>query len=128
MSFYFRISFTKMWNNLSLSCFWLYCFCLWAAHGALPDVQRSLVTWWVMKLEAIDKEWVLLDACLTVFTSCNPDLVKIFKPCAPGDSITVLTNGGSNTFKLNKHTKMSILPIKVHYNESFMANILSFWM
>ena len=75
------------------------------------------------KLELINKNWVLLDTCSTVSVFCNPVLVKNIISCAPGDGITVLTNGGSETF--NQVATSTLLPLQVHFNSSSIANILS---
>ena len=75
------------------------------------------------KLELIDKNWILLDTCSTVSVFCNPDLVHNITDCKPGDGITVVTNGGSESFK--QHGMMRLLPLRVHFNAQSIANIVS---
>ena len=75
------------------------------------------------KMQVVNKHWLLLDSCSTVSVCCNPQMVQHIRECAPGQGITVLTNGGSQSF--NKTADLNCLPIEVHYNAESMANILS---
>ena len=75
------------------------------------------------KMQVVNKHWLLLDSCSTVSVCCNPDMVQHIRKCAPGQGITVLTNGDSQSF--NKTADLNCLPIKVHYNSESMAIILS---
>ena len=74
-------------------------------------------------LEIIDKSWVLLDTGLTVSVFCNRDLVSNVNLCEPGQGITVITNGGLQSFE--EEADANLLPIKVHFNPDLLANILS---
>ena len=75
------------------------------------------------ELEVIDKNWVLLDTCSTVSVFCNSELVHDIQACLPGTGLTVITNGGSQSYA---HTaEFNMLPMKVHYNTHSIANILS---
>ena len=75
------------------------------------------------KLELIDKNWILLDTCSTVSVFCNKYLIKDVRDCLPGQGITVVTNGGSETFV--QQGTMKLLPLEVHFNPSYIANIIS---
>ena len=75
------------------------------------------------QLEVIDKNWLLLDTCSTVSVCCNSTLVSDIQNSAPGQGITVITNGGAQSF--NQHANLKVLPLKVHYNSDSLANILS---
>ena len=75
------------------------------------------------QLEIINKNWILLDSCLTVSVVCNPAMVTGIKPCAPGESITVITNGGAQSFE--KRATLKKLPLPVYFNPYSLANILS---
>ena len=75
------------------------------------------------QLELINKQWVLLDSCSTVSVFCNRDLVSNVEKCAPGKSITVVTNGGVQDF--DHQADLKLLPLKVHFNEDSLANIVS---
>ena len=74
-------------------------------------------------LEIMNKDWILLDTGLTVSVFCNRNLVHDIHDCKPGDGITVLTNGGSQTF--DQEAEANILPIAVHFNKDLLTNILS---
>ena len=74
-------------------------------------------------LEIINKDWVLLDTGLTVSVFCNKDLVHNIWDCKLGQGITVITNGGSQSF--HQEAEAKLLPITVHFNEDSLANILS---
>ena len=75
------------------------------------------------KLELIDRNWLLLDTGSTISVCCNPDLVTNIQQCVPGKGVTVVTNGGSQTFE--EVADLKVLPIKVHFNPASIANILS---
>ena len=83
-------------------------------------VQFSLTQ---KKLELINKNWILLDTCSTVSVFCNANLVNNIENCSPGEDITVITNGGSESFA--QITELQLLPLRVHFNESSIANIIS---
>ena len=74
-------------------------------------------------MEIIDKNWLLLDTCSTVSVCCNPNLVKDITSCSTSDALTIITNGGSQTFK--QTATLNLLPLDVHYNPDSLANILS---
>ena len=74
-------------------------------------------------MEVINKDWLLLDTCSTVSVSCNPRMISNVKPCGPGKGVTVITNGGAQTFE--EEGILNFLPLKVHFNENSVANILS---
>ena len=50
-------------------------------------------------------------------------MVKNIKNCLPGDGITVVTNGGSEKFQ--QQGTLKLLPLKVHFNDNSIANIIS---
>ena len=75
------------------------------------------------QLELINKKWILLDSCSTVSVCCNPDLVSDVLPCKRGGAITVVTNGGVQDF--NEEATLKLLPLKVHFNEQSLANIVA---
>ena len=75
------------------------------------------------KMELINKNWLLLDTCSTISVCCNPNLVNNIKPCPPGHEVTVVTNGGAQSFE--KEATLNILSIRVHFNHDSLANILS---
>ena len=74
-------------------------------------------------LEVINKNWLLLDSCSTVSVICNPGMVTNITPCQPGQGITVVTNGGAQSF--DKTASLNIHPMTVHFNPYSLANILS---
>jgi hypothetical protein len=74
-------------------------------------------------MEVIDPNWILLDTCSTVSVCCNPNLVQNIKPIANNDGMTIVTNGGSQYF--NETADLKLLPMKVHFKEDSLANILS---
>ena len=75
------------------------------------------------KMGLINKNWVLLDTCSTISVCCNSQLVTNIQQCAPGHEVTVVTNGGAQSFE--KEAMLKILPIRVHFNHNSLANILS---
>ena len=75
------------------------------------------------KLELINRDWVLLDTCSTVSVFCNSNLVHDIQQCDPGTGLTVVTNGGSQSY--NHTAEFNLLPMKVHFNVHSIANILS---
>ena len=75
------------------------------------------------ELEVSNREWILLNTCSTVSVICNPDLVSNIKPCKQGDGITVITNGGVQSF--DEEATLNLLPLQVHFNEDSIENILS---
>ena len=91
------------------------------AHKKLVQFAQVLLAQKGMNL--INPDWLLLDSCSTVSVCCNPKLVQHIRACAPGDGIPVMTNGGSQTF--NKVADLNILPVEVHFNRDFLANILA---
>ena len=70
----------------------------------------------------IPKSWLLLDTCSTASVGCNRALFVSLHPCPENDCLTVFTNGGQKTFDEIGDLKM--LPLKMHFNEDSMANIL----
>ena len=75
------------------------------------------------KLELINRDWLLLDTGSTISVCCNEALVENVKKCTPGSGVTVVTNGGSQTFE--QVADLKLLPIQVHFNPESIANILS---
>ena len=73
--------------------------------------------------ELINKSWILLDTCSTVSVCCNKSLVSNIKPCPKNDELTIVTNGGTQVF--DNTADLNLLPLKVHFNEHSLANILS---
>ena len=54
---------------------------------------------------------------------CNADLVRDIRKCNEGEELTVITNGGSQTF-----THLAVLkdfPLQVHFKYDSLANIIS---
>jgi hypothetical protein len=74
-------------------------------------------------LAIINPNWILLDTCSTVSVICNPNLVSNIKSVATNDGMTIVMNGGSQFF--NQTADLNILPLKVHFKEDSLANILS---
>ena len=91
------------------------------AHKKLVQFAQVLLAQQGMNL--INPDCLLLDSCSTISVCCNPKLVQHIRACAPGDGITVMTNGGSQTF--NKVADLNILPVEVHFNQDSLANILA---
>ena len=92
------------------------------------DTQVALANFTLTQegFDIIKKIWVLLDTGSTVISVfCNRKLVNnIVHPCKPGDDITAISNGRSESFEEVVDTK--ILPLTVlHYNAASLANILS---
>ena len=75
------------------------------------------------ELSTIDPTWILLDTCSTVSVFCNKELVTNITPCAEGDELHIITNGGSEIFK--NTASLNLLPLQVHFNPASLANILS---
>lgn len=71
----------------------------------------------------IDDNWILLDTCSTASVCKNPSLVSNIKPCNDDDRLHIVTNGGSMCYEMI--ADFNFLPLKVHCNPLFMANILS---
>ena len=67
--------------------------------------------------------WILLDTCSTCNVANNPALVNNIHTCKANDRLTAYTNGGEQVYNLV--ADLNILPIKVHFKKSSMANILS---
>ena len=72
----------------------------------------------------IPKSWLLLDMCSTVSVYTNEDIVIDIRDISSNEYVTAVTNGGSQVYKKIVH--LIILPIKVHFNQDSMGNILSF--
>jgi hypothetical protein len=71
----------------------------------------------------INNNWILLDTCSTASVCSNTNLVRNIQDCSPSETLHIVTNGGAQIF--NKQGDLNILPLKVHVNESSLANILS---
>ena len=54
----------------------------------------------------------------------DESLAKNLKNCNPEEKLLMLTNGGHISF--NNMGYLLLLPMKVHINETYMANILYF--
>ena len=72
----------------------------------------------------IKNTWVLLDTCATNSVSNNTTLVTDIVACKKYERLTVSTNGGLISF--DKKSTLKLLPMKVHFNQNYMATILSF--
>jgi hypothetical protein len=73
--------------------------------------------------DQIPSTWILLDTCSTASVARTRSLVKDIKACSANEVLTVHTNGGTKSFL--ETAEFKLLPIKVHFNEDSMANILS---
>jgi hypothetical protein len=100
----------------------------YASQCNKPDKRKKKVTLTQFSLtqnemEIIDQNWILLDTCSTVSVCCNPKLVDNITPVANDDGMTIVTNGGSQFF--DKTADLKLLPLKVHFKQDSLANILS---
>ena len=73
--------------------------------------------------DEIPSTWILLDTCSTASVARTRSLVMNIKACSSDDVLTVHTNGGPKSFL--ETAELKLLPIRVHFNEESMANILS---
>ena len=72
----------------------------------------------------IESTWILLDTCSTASVCNNLDVLSDTRIYNEDEELTVITNGGSQSFKLIGNFKH--LPMEDHYNADSLANILSF--
>ena len=72
----------------------------------------------------ISKTWTLLDSCSTDTAFKNPAFVANIRTGSADEELRMLTNGGSITYK--EVAEYKLLPLKVHFNKDFLANVLSF--
>ena len=73
----------------------------------------------------IPRSWVLLDTCSSNCTSNDARHVKNIKQCFRADRMTTSTNGGPRCF--NKEGLLKIFPLKVFFDQTSMATILSYY-
>ena len=66
--------------------------------------------------------WILLDTCLTVDVTNNPEHVDNIVMCDPSKRMKIVTNGGS--MRYHHEADLKLLPLKVHFNELSMATII----
>ena len=71
----------------------------------------------------INKDWILLDTCSTDNVCNNKALVSKIRKCEDNESLEIRTNGGSIVY--NYIAELKILPLKIFFNKSSIANILS---
>jgi len=69
------------------------------------------------------RTWILLDTCSTHSMSNNSNQVHNISRCADSNILVISTNGGDRWF--TQKVTLNIFWIKVHFNESSLANILS---
>jgi len=74
-------------------------------------------------MDAINKTWILLDTCSMHSVSNSNFFVTNIQKCGTSDILSVVTNGGPRNF--GHSAMLKILPIKVHFDPTFMATILS---
>ena len=67
--------------------------------------------------------WLLLDTCSKDSIDSNAELVPDIQDCTHDNNLTVITNGGSQTF--DKIASLKIFPLYIHLNYDSMANILA---
>ena len=72
----------------------------------------------------IESTWILLDICSTASVCNNLDMLSDTRICNEDEELTVITNSGSQSFKLIGNFKH--LPMEVHYNADSLANVLTF--
>ena len=53
----------------------------------------------VQQNSVINPEWILLDTCSTASACCNANLVRDIRKYNDGEELTIITNGGSLTFR-----------------------------
>jgi hypothetical protein len=75
------------------------------------------------EMDVINPNWILLDMCSTVSVMCNPALVRNIMSVHDDDGMTIITNGRSQFF--NQTATLNILPLRVHFKQDSLANILS---
>ena len=71
----------------------------------------------------IPDSWILLDTCSTDSIFKNKHLVSNIRPCSEDDILTMVSNGGVTTY--DEIADLNILPIRVHFDENSIANVLS---
>ena len=72
----------------------------------------------------IPDTWIFLDTCSTCDVIKNHNLVTNIRECSQAEKLTAYTNGGAQHYV--KVADLIVFPIRVHFNENSMANILSF--
>ena len=75
------------------------------------------------KKNVVNPKWVLLDTCSTASVVCNEELVRDIRRCESGEELTVVTNGGRQTFE--HIAVMKELPLQVYYKKDSLANIIA---
>ena len=88
------------------------------------DILTQVVVALTQRSAGIKNTWVLLDTCATNSVSNNTTLVTDIVACKKYERLTVSTNGGLISF--DKKSTLKLLPMKVHFNQNYMATILSF--
>ena len=71
----------------------------------------------------ISRSWILLDTCSTNSVVSNPNLVSNIRQCNENETLRINTNGGTKVY--NQIGDLNLLPLRVHVNETSLANILS---
>ena len=77
----------------------------------------------VKEEEVIDSNWILLDTCSTVSVCCNQNLVRDVRKCGDDEILTILTNGGSQTYE--QMAVMKDFPLEVHFKRDSLVNIIA---
>ena len=75
------------------------------------------------KDSVINTNWILLDTCSTASVCCNEELVRDIRKCETGEELTVITNGGKQTYK--HMAILKDLPLQVYFKRDSLANIIS---
>ena len=75
------------------------------------------------KENIVNPNWILLDTCSTASVCCNEELVRDIRKCKQDEELTVITNGGRQTFK--HIAVLKDLPLQVYYKKDSLANIVA---
>ena len=70
----------------------------------------------------LTKSWILLDTSSTDSVSNNPEFVQNIWDCSESKNLTVLKNGGDQTF--SKFANLRMFLLRVHYDEGSLVTIL----
>ena len=73
---------------------------------------------------SIDPNWILFDTCSTDNVINNKSFVSNIQQCEKGNEMRIITNGGH--MDVTKEAELLLFPMKVHFNEKSIANVLSF--
>ena len=88
------------------------------------QVIHSFAQKQIQKNDPIDNNWVLLEMFSSSSVLKNASLATNVRNCNSEEKLLMLTNGGHISF--NQMGDLLQLPMKVHINESSLANILPF--